>query len=119
MLEERRTKLRAELCQLLLDGKNGNCSCGRGKNRSEKYGLLLIEYKPIKMLAVPMVEVITKMEQVSTEDMGRQYCSKMSHCGYYHEPLPLRNTFQGKLDLLKQKASICIDCVRSIPAADG
>ena len=116
MLEERRTKFRAELCQLLSNGKNGNCKCGWGKIRSEKYGLLLVEYKPIKMLSVPMAEVITKMEQVSTADMGRKYCTESSSFGggYYHQPLPLSETLHEKLHLLKREASICIDCVRSI-----
>ena len=28
------------------------------------------------MLEVPMSDIITKMEQVSTEDMGKKYCSE-------------------------------------------
>jgi len=103
----------------LLNGKNGSCKCGWGKIRSEKYGLLLIENTPIKMLAVSVAEVITKMEQVSTEDMGKTYCSERSYSrGYHHEPLSLRETLQGQLHLLKEKASICIDCVRSIRGID-
>ncbi|KAF2807992.1 uncharacterized protein BDZ99DRAFT_489516 [Mytilinidion resinicola] len=106
LLEERRTKLRAELCQLLIRGKRGNCKCGWGNTRSEKYGLLLVEYMPIKMLKVPIAEVITKMTQVSTEDMERKYSLRYSE------------TLLGKLDALKREASICIDCVRSTGAAD-
>ena len=118
LLEERRTRLRVDLCQLLISGKRGNCKCGWGKTYSGKYGLLLVEYMPIKMLEVPMADIITNMEQVSTEDMERTYCGdRSSYRIYYHEPLPYSETLLGKLDTMKKKASICIDCVRSIGAA--
>jgi hypothetical protein len=103
----------------LIRGKSGNCKCGWGKTRSEKYGHLLDEYMPIKMLEVPMAEVITEMTQVSTEDMGRKHCpQKSSYRVYYHEPLRYGETLLGKLDALRREASICIDCVRSVGAAD-
>lgn len=72
------------------------------------------------MLEVPMADIITKMEKVSTEDMGRTYCSdKSSYRSYYHEPLPYSETLLRKLDTMGKKASICIDCVRSIGAAEA
>jgi hypothetical protein len=55
--------MRAELCQLLKDGVDfiGGCSdCGRGKNRSEKYQILQSEYGGLKMLEVPISEIIKK-----------------------------------------------------------
>ena len=107
LLEERGTRLRADLCQLLISGKRGNCKCGRGKTRIGKYELRLAEYMPIKMLEVPMA------------DMERTYCSdRSSYRSYYHEPLPYSETLLGKLDTMKKKASICIGCVRSIGAAE-
>ncbi|PVH92247.1 hypothetical protein DM02DRAFT_701032 [Periconia macrospinosa] len=118
LLEERRTRFRAELCDLLIRGKDG-CKCGWGKTRSEKYGLLLAEYMPIKMLDTSMADIITKMEQVSTEDMGKTYCTeRSSYRSYYHEPLPYRKTLLGMLDAMKKRTSICIDCVRSIGATE-
>ena len=72
------------------------------------------------MLEVPIIEIITEMEQVSTEDMGRTYCSVMSsYRSSYHEILPYNKTLPGKLDTMKKKASICIDCVRSIGRRDS
>jgi hypothetical protein len=58
-----------------------------------------------------MIDIITKMEQVSTEDLGKVYCGGSY---IYHDPLPYSGTFHGQLDTIKKKASICIDCVRSI-----
>jgi hypothetical protein len=106
--------MRAELCQLLIRGKRDRCECGWGKTRSEKYGLFLVEYMPVKMLEVPIAEIITKMAQVSTEDMARRYCGKRSSSfkTSHHELLPYNETLLGKLDVMKKKASICIDCVR-------
>lgn len=123
LLEERRTKFRAELLQLLMRGKGASCNCGWGKGRSERYGLLLADYGPIQMLEVPVAEIITKMEQASTDDMERKYCKEMSsyasYGSYYHEPLQYHETFLGRLDIMKKKASICIDCVRSLGRGDS
>ena len=79
LLEERRTRLRAELCQLLIRGKRDGCKCGWSKTRSEKYGLILVEYMPIRMLEVPMADIITKMENVTPEDMEGSCCSVSSY----------------------------------------
>jgi hypothetical protein len=108
--------MRAELSQLLINGKNAGCSCGWGKNCSDTYTLLLSEYGPLKMLEVPLSDIIKKMEKVSYKDMERTW-----HVGnvrnYYHEAPIHGETFPGKLRTIKTKASICLDCVRSSDAA--
>jgi hypothetical protein len=104
--------MRAELSQLLIEGKNAGCSCGWGKNRSDKYTLLLSEYGPLVMLKVPISDIVKKMEKVSSEDMEKKYHSE-SYRGYYHEALTHGETLPGKLETMKRKASICLDCVRS------
>jgi len=116
LLEERRTKLRAGVCQVLITGKKAGCRCGWGQTRSETYRLLLVEYVPVKMLDVPIGEVIGKMEQASTEDMGRRRCTV--NLGSFHEPLGYGGTSLGLLDALKKNASIPIDHVRSFGATD-
>jgi hypothetical protein len=70
---------------------------------------------PVKMLDTSMADIITKMEQVSTEDMrrGHYYVS-----GNYHEPLPYRESLLGMLESMKKRTCICIDCVRSIDATE-
>lgn len=74
---------------------------------------------PIKMLEVPVAEIVTKMTQVSTEDMGRKYCDEMDGLRIrLHESLPYSETLLGKLDTLKRNAGICIECVKSIGAAE-
>jgi hypothetical protein len=73
---------------------------------------------PVKMLEVPMAEIISKMENMSPEDMGRKYCDRSSY-SYCHEPLPYSETLLRKLDAMKNQARICIDCVRSIGAAEA
>lgn len=100
--------MRAELSQLLINGKNAGCSCGWGKNCSDTYTLLLSEYGPLKMLEVPLSDIIKKMEKVSYEDMERAWHAEIPR-GYYHEA----RDFPGKLKTMKKKGSICLDCVRS------
>jgi hypothetical protein len=105
--------MRAELGQLLIKGKNAGCSCGWGKNRSDKYTLLHFQYGPLGMLEVPISDIVKEMEKVSTEDMKRTRRSS----GCYHEALTYSETLPGKLETMKKKASICFDCVRSGDAA--
>jgi hypothetical protein len=112
--------MRAELCQLLKDGINfiGGCSsCGWGKNRSDKYKILQSEYGPLRMIEVPISEIIKSMEAVSCDDMARTYHSAGSYRGYYHEAPTHSETLAGKLETIKKKVSICLDCVRSSDAA--
>jgi hypothetical protein len=115
LLEEKRNQMRAEICQLLKDGVNfiGGCSdCARGKNRSEKYQILQSEYGGLRMLEVPISEIIKKMEAVSCEDMARTYHSS-SYRGYYHEAPTHSEMLAGKLEIIKKKVGICLDCARS------
>jgi len=108
--------VRAELAQLLVKGKNAGCSCGWAKNRSEKYASLLLDFGPLKMLEVPISDIVKKMEKVSSEDMERTYHSG-SYPGYYHEAPTHGGTLSEKLQTMKKKAGICLDCVRSGDAA--
>jgi hypothetical protein len=107
--------MRAELSQLLFEGKNSGCSCGWGKNRSNKYALLLLNW-PLEMLEVSISDVVERMEKVSCEDMERTYHSS-TYGGYYHEAPIHGETLSGKLETMKKKVSICLDCVRSDDAA--
>lgn len=113
--------MRAELYQLLKDGIIGGCSsCGWGKNRSDKYKTLQSEYGPLRMLEVPISEIIKSMEAVSCEDMARTHHSSGgtgSYRGYYHEAPTHSETLAGKLETIKKKVGICLDCVRSSDAA--
>ena len=86
------------------------------KNRSDKYTLLLSEYGPFEMLKVPISDLVKKMENVSSEDIERTYHSR-DYKGYYYEAPTNGETLPGKLETMKKKASICLDCVRSGDAA--
>lgn len=108
--------MRAELGQLLIKGMNAGCSCGWGKNRSDKYTLLHSEYGPLGMLEVPILDIVKEMEKVSTEDMKQTYHSG-SFGSYYHKAPTHGETLPGELETMKKKASICLDCVRSGDAA--
>jgi hypothetical protein len=121
LLEERRNRMRAELYQLLDDGIKfvGGCSaCGFGKNRSDKYKMIQSNYGPLKMIEVPILDIIKGMEAVSCEDMARTYHSG-SYRGYYHEAPTHSETLAGKLETIQRKVGICLDCVRSSDAATG
>jgi hypothetical protein len=104
--------MRAELCQLLINGKGAGCSCGWAKNRSVQYALLLSEYEPLRMLGVPISDIVKKMVKVSSQDVESKYHST-NHNAYWHEAQTDGGTFPGKLENIKRKASICFDCLRT------
>jgi hypothetical protein len=107
--------MRAELGQLLIRGMNG-CSCGWGKNRNDKYKVLHVEYGPLKMLEVPISEIIEKMQAVSCEDLERTFHSS-NYGSYYHQAPTYSETLAGKLETIKRKVGICLDCAQSGGAA--
>lgn len=83
------------------------CKCGWHKMRSKRYKSLQSEYGPLKMLKVPISEIIGKMEAVP-EETERKCCSE----GYrYHEIPTSKETFQARLEAMEKKASICLDQV--------
>jgi len=119
LLEERRTRMRAEICQLLEDGINfvGGCSdCSWGKNRSDKYKMIQSNYGPLRRLEVPISEIIKSMEAVSCEDMARKLHSS-NYSRYYHEAPTHSETLDGKLETIRKRVGLCLDCVRSSDTA--
>jgi hypothetical protein len=100
-------------------GKKDECPCGWGRTRGGKYRLILVNYMPIKMLEVPIAEIMTQMTQVSTEDMIEKHCNIMGASrNFRHRPVPYSETLLGKLETLKRNAGICIDSVRGDGAAE-
>ena len=67
------------------------------------------------MLKVLISEIIKKMKAVSCEDIARTYHSSIR--GYYYKALTYSETLAGKLETIKKKVGICLDCVRSNNAA--
>jgi hypothetical protein len=52
------------------------------------------------------------MEAVSYEDIARKQHSG-GYRGYYHEAPTHSETLAGKLETIKKKVGICLDCARS------
>ena len=70
------------------------------------------------MLEVPISDIIKSMEAVGCEDMARTYHKYVDGgSGYYHEAPTHSETLAGKLETIKRKVGICLDCVRSSDAA--
>lgn len=110
--------MRAEISQMLLKWANTGCSCGWRKNHGEEYELLRLHYSPLKMIEVPMLEIIDKMKAISTEDMKRTHHG-LGRGGYYHETPPYEETLLGRLESMEKRACICIDCVRTDTAMES
>ena len=74
------------------------------------------DYGPLRMLEVPISEIVERMEAVSCKDM-RRTCHYSRYNTYYHEAPTHSETLAGKLEIIKKKVGICLDCVRSSDAA--
>jgi hypothetical protein len=119
LLEEPRNRMRAELCQLLQDGIDfirGYSEYGWGKNRSFEYKIIQFEYGLLRMLNVPISEIVKRIEAVSCEDMRRTRHSGSYH-DYYHEAPTHSETLAGKLETIKEKVSIYLNYAKSGDAA--
>lgn len=110
--------MRAEISQMLFKWANTGCSCGWRRNHGEQYELLRLDYSPLKIIEVPMLEIIDKMKAISTEDMKRTYHDG-KWGGYYHEAPPYEETLLGMLKRMERRASICLDCVRTDTAMES
>ncbi len=102
--------MRAELGELLIEGVNATNSCGPGKHCCDKYEALHSECRPLRMLEDPISDIIKKMEKILRE---RTYHSG-SCSGYCHEASTHDEKLLGKLKIMKTRAIICLDCVRSM-----
>lgn len=105
--------MRAEVAEILANEAKSKCSCGWGKSRNDKFQELSSKYNPLKMLEVPISEVIKWIIIASHECMERQYHSS-SNWGrdYYHEPLEYIEALAKKVEMEKRRVSICLDCAR-------
>jgi len=77
----------------------------------EKYKILRDKYGPLKMLQVPLSQIIMEMEAVPCKDLaGRPHST-----GYgqrYHESPTYNETLAGQLETIKKRVGICFGCVR-------
>lgn len=107
--------MRAEVGGILLKETKGTCSCGWGDCRSDRYQELSREYTPLRMLEVPLLEVIEHIQMASHYSMKRKYHSPSSMYarGYHHEPAEYITALAEKVETAKRRASICLDCVRN------
>ncbi len=113
--------MRAEIGELLVKETQNSCYCGWGAGRNDRYRELSLEYSPLKMIEVPVSEVIRRMKMVSCEGMERTHHSASSRWGksYYHEPLEYTEALAEKVETAKRRVGICIDCLRSSDGAES
>lgn len=110
--------MRAEMADLIIQEMRGGCSCGWGKNRQDRYRELLVyHYSPLRMLEVPLSEVIRGIKNTSYEGIERKYHSEAYGKSYYHEPSEYIKELAEKVETAKRRASICLDCLRNIGEA--
>jgi len=62
------------------------------------------------MLKVPILEIIKSIKAVLCKDIAQIYYSS-SYYSYYHKALTYSETLAKKLETIKKKVSICLDCI--------
>jgi hypothetical protein len=114
LLEEHRTKLRADLTQILWEGKDDVCpACEWGKFRSDSCARLLSRYRPTRILTYTISEIIRSMELVCTVHLagGPQWCSDTNRSHYVWE---WNNPLLAKLETIRKDAGLSIDSVHNV-----
>ncbi|KAK7178318.1 hypothetical protein PSPO01_15627 [Paraphaeosphaeria sporulosa] len=119
LLEERRSRMRTELQDILLYGTKDagidddrNCSCGWSSRHSSAYMQLLQkeELWPLKTLDTTISQVLQKLECMDDPAMPREWVP----CKYrWHTDPTYRISRSQRLENFKRSNGLCIDCVRS------
>ena len=113
LLEERRSQLRAEIHELLDKLQTTTCErCEWSAIRRKQYTALAQKYRPLQLLEVPVSRVIRDAEVLTRDGAAHK-----QHPGpirsFYLEKLPHEETFAGKVEKLRNRAAICLDCLGS------
>ena len=101
LLEERRTMLRAHVSQFLATEGSSGCPCAWSESRRTTFVNLNYCNGPLKLLDVPVSKIIKDLKEISIADSSRESCAA-SYC---------MRTFSGKVEAVKKKAVVCLDCV--------
>ncbi|KAK8080121.1 hypothetical protein PG997_007939 [Apiospora hydei] len=110
ILEERRTRVRAELGELISNEAKEGCACGWGARRSKAFQQLARDHSPLKMLWTPVSQVMRNIQtpMVKLVD-GPKYCPNRH---FTHPPTPYARASQA-LEDARRKAIICYECVNA------
>jgi hypothetical protein len=112
LLEERRTRLRAEAAdELRFSTTRGVCKdCDWGKLRGDKLRELLMS--GTRMLETKLSDILTRMEHVADvgTESGGEYCTVKER---YHSPSEWDRRVLDEVEILRSKASISIDFMRT------
>ncbi|OIW22505.1 hypothetical protein CONLIGDRAFT_638285 [Coniochaeta ligniaria NRRL 30616] len=123
-LEQRRGQMRADLAELIAthaarktECPNGSSTCAwiEKRNSSYPYGSIQSAYGPAKIFNTKVAEVVQRIQDATFEDNLRVKISCNVHNNFksrFHEPLTHDQTMAGRLEAIKQRAAICIDCVK-------
>ncbi|KAF2801904.1 uncharacterized protein BDZ99DRAFT_504179 [Mytilinidion resinicola] len=122
-LEERRSRMRVELQQILLDGERGagtdddrRCSCSWSSRHSSAYMELLRTKRsgPLQTLDTTISEVLEKLENMDDPTISREW----DPCDYrWHTDPKFKRMRNWRLNDFKKSKGLCIDCVRSSTVA--
>ncbi|KAB5531432.1 hypothetical protein GE09DRAFT_1228231 [Coniochaeta sp. 2T2.1] len=129
LLERRRTQMRADIYSLIAKNctyvstptcTNGLLSCVRATQLKTSYSgwiKFLQDYLPLQLLAHKLPDVFPVLARGSLEDPELQ---RRINCAVpfgrrtstWHEGLTSAELVAGRIDAIKKRAEICMDCVR-------
>ncbi|KAK1829728.1 hypothetical protein QBC39DRAFT_355756 [Podospora conica] len=123
VLEERRTRIRTELHQMLIDDAARGCSCERhGTLRSAQYQALLASKSngPLSMLQKPIRSLLKEIEDTTPSRKDLDKDLDAGSCNSYIGPdhIDERNHFNNKLEGLKTAWALSYEEIRSRQAAE-
>ncbi|KAB5529048.1 hypothetical protein GE09DRAFT_1149475 [Coniochaeta sp. 2T2.1] len=124
LLEHRRNIMKAELCRIIEDGRNLLTCCRRGreqeilKDRKDKFISLYGRYSMTAVFDASAEAIIDEIraipEPVIIPGAWRQAWAS-SYTSAMHEPARHEDSLAFKLEALKKRVAICLDCARGAP----
>ncbi|KAB5531428.1 hypothetical protein GE09DRAFT_1252137 [Coniochaeta sp. 2T2.1] len=125
LLEHRRNVMKADLCRIIEDGKNLLTCCRGGreqeilKDRKDRFISLYGRYSMTAVFDTSVEAIIDDIEAIPEPVIipgaFRVSCAYYSFPSTIHEPARLEDSFAFKLEALKKRVAICMDCARGAP----
>lgn len=108
-MEEKRTKLRAQLCHMLVEAEIKSCSCGWGLAYARDCKRILAKTSLVDIFSMPVSKAIAMLASVTTGPKeGSKYCSVIKS---NHKSADLYADAE-RLQRVEKDAGISIESIR-------
>jgi hypothetical protein len=122
-MEERRTLIKAELHQTIIQDSQRSCSsCGYGSLRKAQYASIAARYGPLRIVQDPIKKLVQQVEDSKPARKAFEDDLSAKSCGARHRAVTHADDterFDNKVKALKTIWGLSYDAIRSDQATAG